>query len=93
MSNPFFDFINCHPSPCVIVLINIHRYFLKNKFICLFIFGYIGSSLLRVGFLQLWRAGATRRCGARASHCGGFSLLRSTGSRPAGFSGCGTRAQ
>ena len=28
---------------------------------------------LRVGFLWLWRAGATPRCGVRASHCGGFS--------------------
>ena len=33
----------------------------------------IGSLLLRVGFLYLRRAGATLRCGARASHCGGFS--------------------
>ena len=32
--------------------------------------------------------GATLRCGARASHCGGFSL-RSMGSRRAGFSSCG----
>ena len=39
----------------------------------LFIFGCIGSSLLRAGFLQLLQAGATLRCGARASHCGGFS--------------------
>ena len=29
-----------------------------------------------VGFLQLWRAGATLRCGVRASHCGGFSCCR-----------------
>ena len=36
-------------------------------------FGYVGSSLLYVGFLQLWRVGATLRCSARASHCGGFS--------------------
>ena len=26
-----------------------------------------------MGFLWLQRAGATLRCGARASHCGGFS--------------------
>ena len=50
-----------------------------KKFIYLFICGCIGSSLLHVGFLQLRRAGATLRCGARASHCGGFSC-------------CGTRA-
>ena len=45
--------------------------------ICLFylfiIFGCVGSSLLRAGFLQLQRAGAALRCGARASHCAGFS--------------------
>ena len=46
------------------------------SFIYLFIFGCIGSSLLREGFLSLWRAGATLRCGARASHCGGFSSCR-----------------
>ena len=39
----------------------------------LFIFGCIGSLLLRAGFLQLWRVGATLHCGAWASHCGGFS--------------------
>ena len=44
--------------------------------IYLFIFGCAGSSLLRTGFLQLQRAGATLRCGARASHCGGFSCCR-----------------
>ena len=43
-------------------------------FIYLFIYlGCFGSSLLHVGFLQLWRAGPTRPCGVRASHCGGFS--------------------
>ena len=44
------------------------------------IFGCLGSSLLCTGFLQLRRAGATLRCGAWASHCGGFSC-------------CGARAQ
>ena len=39
----------------------------------LFIFGCVGSSLLLSGFLQLRRVGATLRCSARASHCGGFS--------------------
>ena len=61
-------------------------------FIYLFIFGCVGSSLLRGVFPQLRRAGATLLCGARASHCGGFSL-RSTGSRRTGFSSCGTQAQ
>ena len=64
----------------------------------LFIFGCTGSSLLLAGFLKLQRAGATLHCGARASHCRGFSLrwlllLRSTGSRHVGFSSCSTRAQ
>ena len=35
--------------------------------------GCVGCLLLCAGFLQLWRAGATLHCGARASHCGGFS--------------------
>ena len=39
----------------------------------MFIFGCVGSSLLHAGFLLLQRAGATLRCGAWASHCGGFS--------------------
>ena len=42
-------------------------------FLLLFIFGCVGSSLLRAGFLQLQRAGATLRCSAQASLCGGFS--------------------
>ena len=37
-------------------------------------------------------SGATVCCGAWASHCGGFSLLRSTGSRRAAFSSCDSRA-
>ena len=51
--------------------------------IYLFIFGCIGSSLLCTGFLQLWRAGATLRCGAQASHCSGFSCCgaRALGAR------------
>ena len=43
---------------------------LINLFI---IFGCVGSSLLRAGFLQLRRAGATVRCSAQASRCVGFS--------------------
>ena len=42
----------------------------------MFIFGCIGSSLLHAGLLQLRRAGATLRCGAQASHCGGLSCCR-----------------
>ena len=41
-----------------------------------YFFGCIGSSLLHVSFLQLWRARATVCCGARASHCSGFSCCR-----------------
>ena len=47
-------------------------FFLLN----LFIFGCIGSSLLRAGFLYLQRAGATLHCSAGDSHCGGFSCCR-----------------
>ena len=61
----------------------------NNKFIYLFIFGCVGSSLLHAGFL--W--------GLRSSlRCAGFSLwwlllLQSTGSRLTGFSSCGAQAQ
>ena len=44
-----------------------------SLFFFFFFFGCVGSPLLHAGFLQLWRAGATLRCGARASHCSGFS--------------------
>ena len=65
--------------------------FLK-KYIYLFIFGCVESSLLRVGFLvaasrgysSLWWAGFLWRW---------LLLLRSTGSRCTGFSRCGSRAQ
>ena len=42
----------------------------------LFIFGCVGSLLLRAVFLYLRQAGATLLCSARASHCGGFSCSR-----------------
>ena len=63
-----------------------------TSFIHSFIYGCVGSLLLPVGFLQLQRAVATLRCGAWASHCGGFSFW-STGSRHAGFSSCSKWAQ
>ena len=48
--------------------------FFFNKFIYVFIFGCVGSSLLRVGFLWLWHVvDSSLHCGARASHCSGFS--------------------
>ena len=68
-------------------------YIFFYKFIYLFIiFSCVGSSFLCEGFLQLRRAGATLHCGARASHYRGLSL-RSTGSRRARLSSCGSRAQ
>ena len=74
--------------------------FILSNFIYLFIFGCVGSSLLHAGFLQLWRAGATLHCSARASHCGGFSCCRAWALGvwasvvvARGLSSCGARAQ
>ena len=68
-------------------------------YLFVFIFGCVVSSLLCAGFLQLRRVGATLRCGARASHCGGFSCCRAQapGARASvvvacGLSSCGLRA-
>ena len=58
----------------------------------LFMFGCVGSLLLCAGF-SLVAASRGYSCGARASHCGGFSCCWSMGSRCAGFSSCGTWAQ
>ena len=52
---------------------NLWIFFFFNKFIYLFIFGCVGSSLLCEGLLQSWRAGATLHRGARASHRHGLS--------------------
>ena len=62
--------------------------FLKNKFI----YGCVGSLLLRAGFSLVAASG-----GYSSLRCAGFSLrwlllLRSTGSRRMGFSSWGTRA-
>ena len=38
-----------------------------------FKFIYFWLRWVFVAARRLWRAGATLRCGARASHCGGFS--------------------
>ena len=55
---------------------------LKIFLFYLFIFGCVGSSLLHAGFLLLWRAETPLRCGARASHCCGFSCgARALGAR------------
>ena len=82
--------------------LNQGTYFLfVNKFIYFIylFFGCFGSSLLHAGFLQLRRAGATLRCGAGASHCGGFSCCGAwaLGTRASvvvahGLSSCGSRA-
>ena len=68
-------------------------------YVYLFIFGCVRSSLLRVGFLQLWQVGAAFHCGAPASHCGGFSCCgaRALGVRASvgvacRLSSCGSRA-
>ena len=63
------------------------------------IFDCFGSSLLRAGPLQLWRAGTTPSCSAQASHCGVFSCCgaRALGTWASvvvarGLSSCGSRA-
>ena len=56
-----------------IVLEHLLLYFILFL-INLFIFGCVGSSFLREGFLQLWQAGATLHRGARASHYRGLSF-------------------
>ena len=73
-------------------------FYFFHKFI--YFFGCVGSLLLRVGFLQLRRAGTTLCCGARASHCGGFSCCgaQALGTRASvvvarGLSSCGAQAQ
>ena len=71
-------------SHCCLTLIYLFIYLS----IYLFIYGCVGSSLLCWVFV----AAHGLCCGAWASHCGGFSLLQSMGSRHAGFSSCGSRA-
>ena len=56
-----------------IVLEHLLLYFILFL-INLFIFGCVGSSFLREGFLQLWQAGATLHRSARASHYRGLSF-------------------
>ena len=55
-----------------------HPYFLFNKFIYFiyFIFGCVGSSLLRAGFPLVAVSGSYSSLGVWASHCGGFSCCR-----------------
>ena len=58
---------------------------LKKK---LFIFDCTGSSLLHMGFLQLWRAGATLCCNVQISCWTGFSCCRVRVLGCMGFSSC-----
>ena len=48
-------------------------FFLNFIYLFIFIYGCVGSSFLREGFLQLRQAGATLHRGARASHRRGLS--------------------
>ena len=58
---------------CILLLLFFLIYSFIHLFVCLFVFGCVGSSFLCEGFLQLRRAGAPLHRGARASHCRGLS--------------------
>ena len=64
-----------------------------NEYSFFFFFGCVGSSLLRVGFLQLRRAGATLRCSSfsccRAWAVGTWAFIVVA----RGLSSCGSRGQ
>ena len=96
-SVPYFQQMFCVLTLLLTLFLPLYHFL--NKCIYLFIFGCVGSSLLHAGFLQLQRAGATLRCGAPASHCGGFSCCgaRALGVWASvvvvrGLSSCGARA-
>ena len=61
-------------------------------FIIYLFFDCAGFSLLRVGFLQLQRVGATLQLWCTGFSLQRFLLLQSTGSGHMGFSSCGTAA-
>ena len=72
---------------------SVSLFFFFLNFIYLFIFGCVGSSLLREGFSLVAVSG-----GYSSLHCIGLSLrwlllLQSTGPRHMGFNSCGTGAQ
>ena len=71
-----FFFFNCYS--CLLT-------FFLCMYVCMYVcmYGFVGSSFLCEGSLQLWQAGATLHRGAWASHYLGLSLP-STGSRRAG---------
>ena len=62
------------------ILVCLHSFYLC-MYVCMY--GFVGSSFLCEGFLQLRQVGAPLHRGARASHYLGLSLP-STGSRRAG---------
>ena len=78
-------------------LVNGHRYFCK--FLCCLLFFFLIYFCLHWVFVAAHGFSLVAASGGYSSlRCGGFSLrwlllLRSTGSRRAGFSSCGTRAQ
>ena len=84
------------------VNVGVHSFIIFEKCIylfILFIFGCVGSLLLRAGFLLLWRVGVTLHCGAWASHCSGFFCCgaQALGMQASvvvarGLSSCGSRA-
>ena len=95
-----YFYLTYSPYPNFVNSLNDVLYlFLFINLFYLFIFGCIGSLLLRAGFLQLGRAGATLHCSARASHRGGFSCCRAWAlgawasvAVARGLSSCGLRA-
>ena len=92
-----FSFI-CWPFVCLLWK-NVYSvslpFFLINLFIYLFtiIFSCVGSLFPCKGFLQLWRAGATPHCGARAPHYHGPSCCAEHRLQTRRLSSCGSRAQ
>ena len=68
-------------------------FFFFNKCIYLFIYFWLRwVSIAACGLSLVAAGGGCPLLRVQASHCGGFSLLRSTGSRHAGFSSWGARA-
>ena len=66
-------------------------FFKKGFSIYLFIFGFAGSLLLPVDFLQLQQAAAALYLWRLGFSWRWLLLLQSTGSRLVGFSSCGSR--
>ena len=92
-------YIHTAVQPSPLSISRTFSFFYKFIYFILFIFGCVGSSLLRAGFLQLQRAGATLRCGVRTPHCGVSSCCeaRALGAQASivvarRLSSCGLRA-